>query len=152
MSSTAQFFAGKKPWEVKNCVLAFPSATQNEIDENDATQLAANGCRLVVEGANMPSSNEAIEVYKKKGVGFCPGKAANAGGVAVSGLEMSQNSSRTSWSREEVDARLKQIMKHIYTSCKNASEEYGVKGDIQSGANIAGFLKVADSVIDQGCV
>jgi len=152
LSPTAVFVPGKKVWEVKNIAVAFPSATQNEIDAKDAAQLASNGCRLVVEGANMPSTNEAIEVYKKHGIGFCPGKAANAGGVAVSGLEMSQNSMRTSWTRDEVDDRLKKIMKHIYTSSKNASEEYGVKGNVQAGANIAGFLKVADAVIEQGCV
>jgi len=152
-SSTAQYFAGKKPWEVKSVVAAFPSATQNEISEADASQLAANGCKIVVEGANMPSTNEAIDVFKAKGVVLCPGKAANAGGVAVSGLEMTQNSMRTSWSREEVDEKLKQIMKNIYDSCKNAAKEYcGAKGTIQDGANIAGFLKVADSVIEQGCV
>jgi glutamate dehydrogenase (NADP+) len=152
LSSTAKFFPGKKPWEVKG-VLAFPSATQNEIDENDAKTLATNGCKLVVEGANMPSTNEAIEVYKAKGIAFCPGKAANAGGVAVSGLEMTQNSMRTSWTREEVDEKLKGIMRHIYTECTTAAKEYcGAKGTIQDGANIAGFLKVADSVIDQGCV
>jgi len=151
-SSTAQYFPGKKPWEVKG-VIAFPSATQNEIDEADAEKLAANGCKLVVEGANMPSTNEAIEVYKKKGVVFCPGKAANAGGVAVSGLEMTQNSMRTSWTREEVDEKLKGIMKNIYEQSKAAAKEYyGAKGTIQDGANIAGFLKVADSVIEQGCV
>jgi len=152
LSSTAKFFPGKKPWEVKG-VIAFPSATQNEIDENDAKTLAANGCKLVVEGANMPSTNEAIEVYKAKGVVFCPGKAANAGGVAVSGLEMTQNSMRTSWTTEEVDEKLKGIMKNIYEQSKAAAKEYyGAKGTIQDGANIAGFLKVADSVIEQGCV
>jgi len=151
-SSTAQFFAGKKPWEVKNIAIAFPSATQNEIDENDAKMLVANGCKLVVEGANMPSTKEAIQVYESKGVILCPGKAANAGGVAVSGLEMTQNSTRMSWTREEVDAKLKDIMKNIYTASKNAAKEYGTPGNIQNGANIAGFLKVADSVIEQGCV
>jgi len=151
-STTAKFFAGKRPWEVKDVVLAFPSATQNEIDAKDAEQLAANGCKLVVEGANMPSTNEAIEVYKAKGVVLCPGKAANAGGVAVSGLEMSQNSGRTSWTREEVDNKLKAIMKNIYTASKDAAVKYGTPGNIQAGANIAGFLKVADSVIEQGCV
>lgn len=150
-SSTAKYFEGKKPWDVENVTLAFPSATQNEIDEHDAKILAKNGCKLVVEGANMPSTKEAIEVYKKSGIVLCPGKAANAGGVAVSGLEMTQNSTRLSWSREEVDARLKDIMKNIYTASKSAAAEYGIK-NIQEGANIAGFLKVADSVIEQGCV
>lgn len=150
-SSTAKFFPGKKPWEVKG-LLAFPSATQNEIDENDAKVLATNGCKLVVEGANMPSTNAAIEVYKKNGIVLCPGKAANAGGVAVSGLEMQQNSTRTSWPRETVDEKLKDIMRNIYQECKQAAAKYGSPGNIQQGANIAGFLKVADSVIEQGCV
>jgi len=149
-SSTAQFVAGQKPWGIKDIVVAFPSATQNEIDGSDAKLLHANGCKLVVEGANMPSTKDAIEVYKKSGIVLCPGKAANAGGVAVSGLEMSQNSMRISWTREEVDMRLKNIMRHIYQSCKEAAATYG--GSIQDGANIAGFLKVADSVIEQGCV
>lgn len=151
-STTAQFFAGKKPWETKNVLIAFPSATQNEIDGNDAKVLAANGCKLVVEGANMPSTKEAIEVYLSKGIVLCPGKAANAGGVAVSGLEMTQNSIRTSWSREEVDNKLKEIMKNIYQASKEAAARFGTPGHIQNGANIAGFLKVADSVIEQGCV
>lgn len=150
-SSTAKFVAGKKPWEVKDVLIAFPSATQNEIDENDAKTLAANGCKLVVEGANMPSTKEAIQVYESKGIVLCPGKAANAGGVAVSGLEMTQNSTRLSWTREEVDIRLKDIMKNIYQVSKQAGAKYGT-GNIQHGANIAGFLKVADSVVEQGCV
>jgi len=152
-SKTAQYFAGKKPWEVKGVLAAFPSATQNEISKDDAMTLAANGCKLVVEGANMPSTPEAIEVFHQKGVVLCVGKAANAGGVAVSGLEMSQNSMRIAWSREEVDEKLKEIMKNIYQSAKKAAVEYfGPNGSIQDGANIAGFLKVADSVIEQGCV
>lgn len=149
-SSTAQFVAGKKPWEIKDITFAFPCATQNEIDGSDAKLLSSNGCKLVVEGANMPSTKEAIEVYKKTGITLCPGKAANAGGVAVSGLEMAQNSIRSNWSREEVDMKLKDIMKHIYNSSKEAAATYG--GSIQDGANIAGFLKVADSIIAQGCV
>jgi len=100
----------------------------------------------------MPSTKEAIQVYEKHGIILCPGKAANAGGVAVSGLEMTQNSTRLSWTREEVDARLKEIMKNIYQASKTAASQYGVAGNIQDGANIAGFLKVADSVIEQGCV
>jgi len=150
VSSTALFLPGKKPWEVKNVAIAFPCATQNEIESNDAKLLVSNGCKLVVEGANMPSSKEAIEIYRKSGITLCPGKAANAGGVAVSGLEMAQNSMRISWSREEVDLKLKNIMNEIYKSCKEAAAAYG--GSIQDGANIAGFLKVADSVIEQGCV
>jgi len=151
-SSTAQFFAGKKPWEVKNVLIAFPSATQNEITGDDAKILHAAGVKLVVEGANMPSTKEAIEVYEAKGMILCPGKAANAGGVAVSGLEMTQNSIRTSWTREEVDEKLKDIMKNIYQASKEAAARYGSPGHIQNGANIAGFLKVAESVIEQGCV
>lgn len=151
-SKTAQYFAGKRPWDVKNVLIAFPSATQNEINKADAQLLVANGCKLVVEGANMPSDHDAIAIFDKNGVVLCPGKAANAGGVAVSGLEMAQNSQRTAWTREEVDEKLKGIMKGIYQSCKKASEDYGLKGSIKDGANIAGFLKVADSVIEQGFV
>ncbi|KAG4074502.1 hypothetical protein HA402_015791 [Bradysia odoriphaga] len=151
-SPSAQFFAGKKPWDLPNVLIAFPSATQNEINGADAKSLVAAGCKLVVEGANMPSDKDAIEVYESNGIILCPGKAANAGGVAVSGLEMIQNSTRSSWKREEVDMRLKEIMKNIYNSCVEAAATYGTPGNIQNGANIAGFLKVADSVIDQGCV
>ncbi|ORX64790.1 NADP-specific glutamate dehydrogenase [Linderina pennispora] len=150
-SSTAQYFAGKKPWEVA-ADYAFPSATQNEIDEEDAKVLAANGVKGVFEGANMPSTNEAIEVYKSAGFMFGPAKAANAGGVAVSGLEMAQNSQRLQWTRQEVDDKLEKIMKDIFNNSLVAAERYGLKGDIQAGANIAGFIKVADSMISQGCV
>ncbi|KAJ2743520.1 hypothetical protein GGI20_003675 [Coemansia sp. BCRC 34301] len=150
-SETAQYFPGKKPWEV-SADLAFPSATQNEIDEEDAKVLVANGVNGVFEGANMPSTNEAIEVYKSSSVMFGPAKAANAGGVAVSGLEMAQNSQRMQWSREEVDAQLEKIMKDIFDNSLAASQKYCLKDDIQAGANIAGFLKVADAMIHQGCV
>ncbi|KAJ2097213.1 hypothetical protein GGI16_004627, partial [Coemansia sp. S142-1] len=150
-SETAQYFPGKKPWEVA-ADLAFPSATQNEIDEEDAKVLVANGVKGVFEGANMPSTNEAIEVYKSFSVMFGPAKAANAGGVAVSGLEMAQNSQRMQWSREEVDAQLEKIMKDIFENSLAASQKYGLKDDIQAGANIAGFLKVAEAMIHQGCV
>ncbi|KAJ2393894.1 hypothetical protein GGI05_002279 [Coemansia sp. RSA 2603] len=150
-SETAQYFPGKKPWEVA-ADLAFPSATQNEIDEDDAKVLVANGVKGVFEGANMPSTNEAIEIYKSSDVMFGPAKAANAGGVAVSGLEMAQNSQRLQWTREEVDAQLEKIMKDIFENSLAAAQEYGLKDDIQAGANIAGFLKVADSMIHQGCV
>ncbi|KAI9504523.1 hypothetical protein GGI25_005826 [Coemansia spiralis] len=150
-SETAQYFPGKKPWEVP-ADLAFPSATQNEVDEEDAKVLVSNGVKGVFEGANMPSTNEAIEVYKSGSVMFGPAKAANAGGVAVSGLEMAQNSQRLQWSREEVDAQLEKIMKDIFNNSLAASQKYGLKDDIQAGANIAGFLKVADSMIQQGCV
>ncbi|KAJ1958790.1 hypothetical protein GGI12_004652 [Dipsacomyces acuminosporus] len=150
-SSTAQYFPGKKPWEVQGD-LAFPSATQNEIDEEDAKTLVANGVKGVFEGANMPSTNEAIDVYKSASVMFGPAKAANAGGVAVSGLEMAQNSQRLQWSREEVDSKLEKIMKDIFENSLAAAQKYGLKDDIQAGANIAGFIKVADSMIHQGCV
>ncbi|KAJ2138812.1 hypothetical protein IW136_003015 [Coemansia sp. RSA 678] len=150
-SETAQYFQGKKPWEVP-ADLAFPSATQNEIDQEDADTLIANGVKGVFEGANMPSTNEAIEAYKKANVMFGPAKAANAGGVAVSGLEMAQNSQRLQWTREEVDSHLERIMKDIFNSSLAASQKYDLKDDIQAGANIAGFLKVADSMIHQGCV
>ncbi|XP_055389103.1 NADP-specific glutamate dehydrogenase-like [Condylostylus longicornis] len=149
---SSKFFTGKRPWDIQNVKYAFPSATQNEIDASDARMLAKNGCLCVVEGANMPSTNEAIDVYKQSGIILCPAKAANAGGVAVSGLEMAQNSMRTAWTREEVDEKLKNIIKSIYENCKEAAAKYGHPGDIQMGANIAGFLKVADSVIEQGCV
>ncbi|KAI8319130.1 hypothetical protein GQ54DRAFT_50508 [Martensiomyces pterosporus] len=151
ISSTAQYFPGKKPWEVQGD-LAFPSATQNEIDEEDAKTLIANGVRGVFEGANMPSTNEAIEVYKANSVMFGPAKAANAGGVAVSGLEMAQNSQRLQWTREEVDSKLEKIMKDIFDNSLAAAQKYDLKDDIQAGANIAGFIKVADSMIHQGCV
>ncbi len=146
----AQYFEGKRPWEVK-CDVALPSATQNEIDEDDAKTLIANGCYVVAEGANMPSTPEATEVYLKNKILYGPGKAANAGGVATSGLEMSQNSLRLSWTREEVDERLHNIMKAIHSQCV----EYGKDGDFinyVNGANIAGFLKVANAMLDHGVV
>jgi glutamate dehydrogenase (NADP+) len=131
---------------------AFPSATQNEINEKDAANLIENGVRLVAEGANMPSTSEAVNLFLDNHILFAPGKAANAGGVAVSGLEMSQNSMRINWPREEVDNRLKGIMKSIHTSCINASAEYGKPGNYVAGANIAGFVKVVDAMLDQGIV
>ena len=131
---------------------AFPSATQNEINEKDAANLIENGVRLVAEGANMPSTAQAVDLFLDNKLLFAPGKAANAGGVAVSGLEMSQNSMRINWSREEVDARLKGIMKSIHTSCINAAAEYGKPGNYVAGANIAGFVKVVDAMLDQGLV
>jgi glutamate dehydrogenase (NADP+) len=134
------------------CDIALPCATQNEVDGNDAKTLAANGCICVSEGANMPSTPEAIEVYLDTKVLYGPGKAANAGGVAVSGLEMSQNSLRLAWTREEVDQRLHGIMKSIHKACVETAEEYGHPGNYMMGANIAGFVKVADSMIDQGLV
>ncbi|HDQ25565.1 MAG TPA: NADP-specific glutamate dehydrogenase [bacterium] len=146
-----EYLPGKRPWGIK-CDCAFPSATQNEIDGNDAKTLLDNGCFVVSEGANMPSVPEAIEQYLAKKILYGPGKAANAGGVATSGLEMSQNALKMSWSREEVDGKLLNIMKAIHKQCLDASSEYGDAGNYVLGANIAGFVKVADSMIDQGVV
>ena len=139
----------KGVWTVK-CDIALPCATQNEINKASAEILVKNGCTVVCEGANMPSTPEAIEVYLSNGVLYGPAKATNAGGVATSGLEMSQNSGRISWTFEEVDSKLKGIMEGIYKACADAAEKYGMKGDIQAGANIAGFLKVADAMLWQG--
>jgi glutamate dehydrogenase (NADP+) len=131
---------------------AFPSATQNEINEKDAQNLVNNGAYLVSEGANMPSTPEAIDIFLDNKLLYAPGKAANAGGVAVSGLEMAQNSMRLSWPREEVDSRLRTIMKSIHRSCLDAAEEYGQPGNYMAGANIAGFVKVVNAMLDQGLV
>ena len=131
---------------------AFPSATENEINEKDAQNLVSNGVSLVGEGANMPSTPEAVDIFLDRKILYAPGKAANAGGVAVSGLEMAQNSMRLNWPREEVDARLKIIMKSIHQTCLDASEEYGVPGNYVAGANIAGFVKVVNAMLDQGLV
>jgi glutamate dehydrogenase (NADP+) len=147
----AQYREGERPWSIK-CDCAFPSATQNEISGEDAKTLVKNGCRLVAEGANMPTDPDGVEVFLKNKVLYGPGKAANAGGVATSGLEMSQNSMRLSWTREEVDQRLSLIMKSIHENAYAASVEYGDAGNYVLGANIAGFVKVADSMIDQGLV
>ena len=136
-------------WEVK-CDIALPCATQNEINEESAKKLVNNGCFAVAEGANMPSTPEAIEVFQSNGVLFGPAKAANAGGVATSALEMSQNSMRYSWTYEEVDAKLKDIMKNIYKNSSEAAKEYGMEGNLVAGANIAGFKKVADSMLAYG--
>jgi glutamate dehydrogenase (NADP+) len=146
-----EYFEGKRPWGIK-CDCAFPSATQNEVDEDDAKTLLRNGCTLVAEGANMPSTPEAIEQYIAHKILYGPAKAANAGGVATSGLEMSQNSMRLSWTREEVDERLHNIMIAIHRQCYEAAEEYGQAGNLVMGANIAGFVKVADAMLDQGLV
>ena len=138
-------------WDIKaDC--AFPSATQNEINARDAANLVKNGCMLVAEGANMPSTFEATKVFLDAGVLYGPAKAANAGGVATSGLEMSQNSMRLSWSREEVDVRLHNIMLDIHRNCFETAEKYGTPGNLVNGANIAGFLKVANAMMDQGVV
>ena len=144
------FIEGQRPWTIA-CDIALPCATQNELDGADAMELLKNGCQCVSEGANMPSTPEAIEHFLKSKILFSPGKASNAGGVATSGLEMSQNSLRMSWSSEEVDQKLKQIMKSIHESCV----QYGKNGDFVDyvkGANIAGFVKVADAMMDQGVV
>ncbi len=147
----AKYLEGKRPWGIK-CDCAFPSATQNEVDAEDAKTLLKNGCTLVAEGANMPSTPEAIDQYLAKKIMYGPAKAANAGGVATSGLEMSQNSMRLSWTREEVDERLHNIMIAIHKQCYEAAEEYGQPGNLVAGANIAGFVKVADAMMDQGLV
>ncbi len=147
----AKFVEGKRPWEVK-CDIALPCATQNELNEDEAKALIANGCICVSEGANMPSTPEAVEAFLKAKILFAPGKASNAGGVATSGLEMSQNSLRLSWTSEEVDQRLKAIMANIHESCV----KYGSDGkgyiDYVKGANVAGFVKVADAMLGQGVV
>jgi glutamate dehydrogenase (NADP+) len=147
----AKFVAGKRPWEVK-CDIALPSATQNEIDINDAKALMANGCFCVSEGANMPSTPEAIEVYIEKKILYGPGKAANAGGVATSGLEMSQNSMRLSWTAEEVDMRLHNIMIDIHKNCVKWGTEPDGFINYVKGANIGGFVKVAEAMMAQGLV
>ncbi len=138
-------------WSVK-CDIALPCATQNELDLEDAKALVANGCFAVAEGANMPTTLEATEYLQKNGVLFCPGKASNAGGVATSALEMSQNSERLSWSFEEVDAKLKNIMVNIFHNLDEASKKYNMEGNYVAGANIAGFLKVAEAMTAQGIV
>jgi len=153
----ATYFPNKSVWEVirdhgMKLDLAFPSATQNEIQEDHALAMVQNGCYLVSEGANMPSTMEAIAVYQSHNVLFGPAKAANAGGVATSGLEMSQNSMRLTWTREEVDDRLHGIMRSIHKSCLDAATAYGRRGDYLAGANIAGFLKVANAMLAYGIV
>ena len=148
---SAQYHEGKGVWSVK-CDIALPCATQNELGLEDAKTLVANGCFAVCEGANMPTTLEATEYLQKNGILFCPGKASNAGGVATSALEMSQNSERLSWSFEEVDAKLKGIMVNIFHAIDDASRQYGMEGDYVAGANIAGFLKVAEAMKAQGIV
>ncbi len=146
-----EYYEGKRPWGVK-ADLAMPCATQNEISGEDAKELAKNGIIAVAEGANMPSTPEAIEVYKENKILYGPGKAANAGGVAVSGLEMSQNSIRLQWTREEVDAKLFDIMKNIHATCVKYGKEEDGHIDYMKGANIGGFVKVADAMLAQGIV
>ncbi|WP_139187869.1 NADP-specific glutamate dehydrogenase [Bacillus tuaregi] len=148
----ADYFEGCENIWLIPCDIALPCATQNEIDETSAKILVTNGVKAIGEGANMPSTLEAIEVFLSNGVLFGPAKAANAGGVAVSALEMAQNSARISWTFEEVDAKLHEIMVNIYRNSKNASEEYGSPGNLVVGSNIAGFLKVADAMISQGII
>ena len=148
---SAKFVEGKRPWEVK-CDVALPCATQNELTQDDAKALVANGCICVAEGANMPSTPEAVTVFQKAKILFAPGKASNAGGVATSGLEMSQNSLRLSWTSEEVDERLKRIMLDIHASCVKYGSDANGYVDYVKGANIAGFVKVADAMLAQGVV
>ncbi len=147
----AKFLPGKKPWDIP-CDCAFPSATQNEIEGADAKSLLKNGCMLVSEGANMPSSPEAVDLFQEKRILYGPGKAANAGGVATSGLEMSQNATMMQWTRDKVDRKLNEIMVAIHEQCVQAAETYGQPGNYVAGANIAGFIKVADAMLDQGLV
>jgi glutamate dehydrogenase (NADP+) len=146
----ATFIEGQRPWSVP-CDVALPCATQNEISGDEAKTLVKNGCTAVAEGANMPTLPEAVEVFQEHKIMFGPGKAANAGGVAVSGLEMSQNAIRISWSREEVDQKLHGIMQSIHTACVSHGKN-GDYTDYVKGANIAGFIKVADAMMDQGVV
>jgi glutamate dehydrogenase (NADP+) len=146
-----EFFPGKRPWGVKVDV-ALPCATQNELDENDAKELVKNGCKCVTEGANMPTTIAGFKVFQEAGILYSPGKASNAGGVATSGLEMSQNSMRLPWSKEEVDGRLHEIMRNIHRTCVETAERFGTPGNYVNGANIGGFLKVANAMLDQGLV
>jgi len=148
---SASYHAGKRPWSVK-CDIALPCATQNEIEKAGAKALVKGGTFVVCEGANMPTTPEAVEIFKAAKIAFGPAKAANAGGVAVSALEMAQNAYFSEWSREEVDSRLDTIMTGIHAQCAEAAEKYGHGGDLVVGANIAGFLKVANAMLDQGVV
>jgi len=148
---SAEYRDGKKPWDVP-CDCAFPSATQNEISGEDARTLVRNGCMLVAEGANMPTDPEGVDVFLENSILYGPGKAANAGGVAVSGLEMAQNAQHVIWTAAEVDSRLRDIMKAIHTQAYETAFDYGCPGNYVIGANIAGFVKVADAMLDQGLV
>ena len=147
----SEYHEGRGVWSVP-VDIALPCATQNELLLEDAKQLVANGCKIVAEGANMPTTMDATDYLMENGVVFCPGKAANAGGVATSGLEMSQNSERLSWTFEEVDSKLQGIMKNIYHAADDAAKEYGHEGNYVMGANIAGFKKLADAMMAQGIV
>jgi glutamate dehydrogenase (NADP+) len=150
-------FEGASVWDVIRdqgikVDIAMPCATQNEIDASHAAALVKNGCICVAEGANMPSTPDAVKIFQENNILYAPGKAANAGGVATSGLEMSQNSMKISWTREEVDKRLLIIMKSIHKACVETAETYGKKGDYVTGANIAGFIKVANAMLAYGVV
>ena len=147
----AEYFEGRRPWHIP-AQCAFPSATQNEISGEDAQELVKNGCYVVGEGANMPTMPDGVEIFREAKILYGPGKAANAGGVATSGLEMAQNSMRISWTRQEVDQRLKMIMTSIHDVAHQTASEYGAPGDYVLGANIAGFVKVADAMLAQGLV
>jgi len=146
-----KFYAGKKPWEVP-CEAAFPSATQNEVDDQDARALLKNGCMVVSEGANMPTTSEGVRIFEDAKILYGPGKAANAGGVSVSGLEMSENSMRVYWKRDEVDRKLREIMKDIHQQCVKYGQEKGGYVNYVKGANVAGFVKVADAMLAQGMI
>jgi glutamate dehydrogenase (NADP+) len=148
---TCEYREGVTPWFLP-CDCAFPSATQNEVTGEDARTLLQNGCFVVSEGANMPSTPEAVDQFIAAKILYGPGKAANAGGVATSGLEMAQNAMCMQWSREEVDQKLHRIMIDIHQACQGAAEEYGQPGNYVLGANVAGFVKVADAMLDQGVV
>ncbi|HQL63478.1 MAG TPA: NADP-specific glutamate dehydrogenase [bacterium] len=148
---TAVYKEGVRPWGIR-CDCAFPSATQNEINGEDAKMLLDNGCFVVTEGANMPTDPDGVRLFLERKILYGPGKAANAGGVAVSGLEMAQNAQHIYWPREEVDRRLQEIMRAIYTSVSDTAKEYGCPGNLVMGANITGFVKVANAMLDQGLV
>jgi len=149
--SNVKFYPNERPWKIK-ADIALPCATQNELSGEDAELLVQNGVMAVGEGANMPTTPEAIEVFHKNKIMFVPGKASNAGGVSISGIEMSQNSTRIQWKREEVDDKLKSIMENIHDSCRKHGEESDGYIDYVKGANIAGFIKVADAMLAQGVV
>jgi glutamate dehydrogenase (NADP+) len=150
-TKAVKFFKGVNSWQLTDKIdAAFPCARQNELNGKDAAYLLKHGCQVVAEGANMPSTPDAIAAFVKAKIMYSPGKASNAGGVATSGLEMSQNSERLSWSREEVDAKLKGIMKSIHDNAWESAAKYGKKGNYVVGANIAGFTKVADAMVAQG--
>ena len=148
---SAEFHQGKKSWFIP-CYAAFPTACENELQLEDAKMLVKNGVKLVCEGANMPCTPEAVHLFQSNNILYAPGKAANAGGVAVSGLEMTQNTIRLTWTREEVEVQLHKIMKNIHASCVDASKDFGKEGDYVLGANISGFRKVADAMIAQGVI